>query len=659
MSEWIWKFGDFEKYHNMLVHSRRNNYGFPEPPVWKIFRPEAVVRFRKWIVTDGGKIHIEATGEFSTELIDDRINYCCTKLWGEKDPVLPAGQYYLIIRVMAYDTFPAVKVDGVVSTDESWEADDLTSHWDPVGTSPVINHTENRPECFPFVYTEVQPVSKKTKKLTDGTEGILLDYGKEIFAEVSLDGLPDKKVSVFYGESEEEALDAEWCYTRFRDIPSHGCLKYPPYAFRYLFVSYSEANIIVRTEMLKVENKAEFCCNDRIINQIWDVAAYTFHLNAREIILDGIKRDRWGWAADAYQSFFVNRYLFMDSDLERRTLIALGGGCPVTGYINTIMDYSYFWLISIWDYYVTYGDRKFIEQIYPQAKAHMDFCNKRRSEDGLIRGRKNDWVFIDWAEMDKDGALLGEQVLLSKALEAFGNMSDLLGYDSSSYLLDARTLRKKITDLYFDREQGAFIDCIDSGRRNVTRQNNLLAYLFLDLSDEIKNSIYENVILNSEIAPITTPYFKFYENQVICKHGDMVRFERGMREYYGKMLDLGATTLYEQFNPEEEGTEHFAMYGRPFEKSLCHAWSCSPIYLLDAYYMGVRNTGIAYSTFDVRPVLGKLCEFEGSIPLPKGSVRVKMNEKQVSVLTDAEGGTLVIKNERIPLIPGIEMNISY
>ena len=47
MAQWIWRFGEFETYHNSVVHSRRQAYGYHEPPVWKIYRPEPVVEFRK------------------------------------------------------------------------------------------------------------------------------------------------------------------------------------------------------------------------------------------------------------------------------------------------------------------------------------------------------------------------------------------------------------------------------------------------------------------------------------------------------------------------------------------------------------------------------------------------------------------------------------
>jgi hypothetical protein len=46
------------------------------------------------------------------------------------------------------------------------------------------------------------------------------------------------------------------------------------------------------------------------------------------------------------------------------------------------------------------------------------------------------------------------------------------------------------------------------------------------------------------------------------------------------MLDLGATTFWEGFNPAEKGEEHLVFYDRPYAKSLCHAWSSAPVFLL-------------------------------------------------------------------------------
>ena len=123
------------------------------------------------------------------------------------------------------------------------------------------------------------------------------------------------------------------------------------------------------------------------------------------------------------------------------------------------------------------------------------------------------------------------------------------------------------------------------------------------------------------------------------------------------MLSLGATTLYEQFDPTQTGAEHYAMYGHPFEKSLCHAWSCSPIYLLGRYRAGVRRTGIAYETFEVAPRRGDLHKFDCTVPLPKGEVRVQMDQDSLAVYATAPGGTLIWDGKTYPLEQGKEIRI--
>ncbi|MCM1135823.1 MAG: hypothetical protein NC400_09655 [Clostridium sp.] len=651
MSKWIWKFGEFEVYHNLLLHNRRQQYGYPEPVVWKLYAPEPVVCFRKKVTTEGGTIHIKACGDFSTTIGGDKP-WEQKKYGGQPEIFLEPGTVTISVRVACTHTFPCLYIDGAVESNESWEADDLSQNWAPVGCYDCFSDAEKTPEVFPFSYQKIDYVKKE---ILEG--GALFDFGKETFARTSFSQLEDKKVSVRFGESRQEALDPVWCVIRFEDTPTDGVLSYPPYAFRYLFVSDRQAEVTAEYEYLPLEYKGEFHCDEDIINQVWDAAAYTFHLNSREFLLDGIKRDRWVWSADAYQSLFVNRYLFFDKELEKRTLIALGGKSPFKMHINTIMDYTFFWIISLYDYYNTYGDKTFLEQIFPQLDEIMSFCLGRTDEDGFMRGKPGDWIFIDWADMDKTGALCGEQILYAKAMESYSAVCRIIGKDDRSCGEKADALRQAIFRCFYDEEKKVFIDSCESGKRNVTRHSNLLAYLFLGCSDQQKKDIYERVVLNDEIAQITTPYFKFYENQVHCMAGNEKLLEDSIRGYYGSMLATGATTLYEEYDPTKSGVEHYAMYGNPYEKSLCHAWSASPIYLLGCYRMGVRNTGRAYSTFDVRPTLGDMKSFTGKAPVPGGFVSVSMNEKEVRVLSDIPGGTLWVEGKRYPLEVGGEVGV--
>jgi alpha-L-rhamnosidase len=650
MGQWIWKFGEYEIYHNMLLHSRRQEYGYTEPAVWKVYAPEPLIMFRKTVTTEGGLFHVAACGDFSLNIENPNDFIDVTHCYGKKDIELKPGTWTITVRVQNHRTFPCLFIDGVIETDGSWEADDLTLNWAPAGCSRQFDSVRKTPEVFPFRYEEIPYV----KKETEGS-GILFDFGRETFAKTVLSGLSGSTVKVQFGESREEALDPVWSIIRFDAAPEDGTLQYPPYAFRYIYVSDPGAEIRASYEYLPLEQKGSFRCDEEIINRVWDVAAYTFHLCSREFFLDGIKRDRWVWSADAYQSLFVNHYLFFDPEIEKRTLIALGGKKPFRRHINTIVDYTFFWFISLYEYYRTYGDLQFLEQIAPQMDEVMDFCLSRTDGDGFMRGKQGEWIFIDWAPMDKTGAVCGEQILYAAALQRYADICGLLGRADDRGCRDrADALQKKIFEKFYDPEKKVFIDSFESGKRNVTRQSNILAYLFLPCTDEMKKDIYEKVVLNDAVTQITTPYFKFYENQVHCKAGDAKMLEESMRKYYGSMLATGATTLYEEYDPAMKGAEHYAMYGHPYQKSLCHAWSASPIYLFGAFRMGVQNTGIAYSTFDVRPLLGDMKSFEGTVPVPGGVVRVSVNGQEIRVKSDIPGGTLYIGSEARLLQAGEE-----
>ena len=652
LSQWIWRFGEFEIYHSLMLHNRRQQYGYPEPVVWKMYAPEPVVQFRKTVTTKGGMIRIRACGNFSVTVVrtGDKGSFGSVKKYGGSSVIeLEPGAVEITIRTANTESFPCIYVEGAVESDETWMADDMSQDWSAVGTNAMFTDAGKTPEIFPFSYEKIYYQQREVLE-----DGVLFDFGRETFAAAEFFGLKDKAVRVQWGESREEALDREWSVIRFDRQPVDGRLSFEPYAFRYIFVSDKNAEAQAEYEYLPLAYRGSFHCSDEVLNRVWDTAAYTFHLNCREFFLDGIKRDRWVWAADAYQCLFVNRYLFWDQDLERRTLTALGGKDPFKVHINNIMDYSFFWIISLYEYYCTYGDRKFMEQIRPQMEHVMAFCRSRTDRDGFMRGRPGDWIFIDWAPMDKTGAVCAEQILYAKAMECFGKILQVLDGEDREYLKLAKEVRDAVFAHFYDQQKGVFTDSYESGENRVTRQTNILAYLFLPCTEEQKRDIYTHVILNEKVPQITTPYFKFYENQVHCMEGNTGILEQSIRTYYGSMLETGATTLYEEYDPNMRGTEHYAMYGNPYEKSLCHAWSTSPVYLLGNYRLGVQNTGIAYDTFAVRPDLGGLASFSGTVPVGKGYVSVSMDSGEVRVTSTVPGGILQVFGREISLEPGKE-----
>lgn len=255
MSQWIWKFGEFENYHSLLLHSSRQNYGYIEPVVWKQYPCEPVVVFKKEVTTAGGEIPqfppveiLSVTVDYIWE--DSWESHPC---WGQKVITLKAGHAVITVRVSNLQTFPCLYVEGAVETDGTWICDDLTSHWEAVGTNEFFCEPNRSPEVFPFARERLDYIHKEP---VNG--GVLFDFGKETYAAVALSGLTQPEVTVCYGESREEALDPVWSVIHFTGTPVDGRFAYRSSAFRYIWVSDPGAALEAEYEYLPLAAGGSF-----------------------------------------------------------------------------------------------------------------------------------------------------------------------------------------------------------------------------------------------------------------------------------------------------------------------------------------------------------------------------------------------------------------
>lgn len=650
-AKWIWYPGDFEIYHNIQVHSRRDREGYIIPSGWDTAAPYPMVDFSKTFT---------APEDFTIRIVTRAAG--CGRIDGvhfgvNQEVHISAGEHELHVLLVSNEKFPSCYINSTyLVTDESWNVTHGTAQVQKVGCNPVYPHEEDDPAIFPFCYQRVDPV-----KVEEVNGGMLFDFGKELFGPVSLSDMdPKQSMTINYGESREEALDFKEITIR-ETIFGKRDYKLVPRGFRYLFLTAPipvEAKVWADYEYLPLTDIGAFSCEDPLVARIYEVCAYTFHINSREFYLDGVKHDRWVWSGDAYQSYKINRYLYFDKDITRRTILALLGKPPYESHINTINDYTMYLLISIAEYYEDYGDLELIEFIFPRAKELFRFLTGRLDQDGLVCQREGDWIFIDWSEMDKDGPLCAEQILLWQTYISMGKLASLLGESDQHYQDAAEQLRKTILERFWDEEQQAFIDTFSSGKRNVTRHANIFAILYDFVDAKTQTILLNSVLENDGITQISTPYFKFYELEAFCKLGKVDVMQEKLKTYWGEMLKLGATTIWERFDPSETGIEHYGMYGEKYGCSLCHAWGSGPIYLLGRYCLGVYPTDTAYHTFTVEPNLGSYHQMQGTVPLSGGKVAVAWEGDMVTVLADREGGTLKLNGKEYPIPVNEKLTVS-
>ncbi|MBC7947401.1 MAG: alpha-rhamnosidase [Chitinophagaceae bacterium] len=669
---WIWYPGDFEISLANKVQNRRTERGTFFPVFWKMDNHYVLIDFHKvFDVPHKENVDIYVEGEYNVKLDGKPFEGSPRRI------SVPAGRHKINIKVFNQANVPAIYVRGkAIVSDSSWLVTFEDKEWiDETGKTSDISATKWLKAGFWNFNSHLQLPSQFTLptrrqaavSTVRGNRSMLVDFGKETLGFIRLHGLKGKgKLSVYYGESKEEALSPEHCEALDRVEVGNPARKDQTMklskAFRFVNVEYDGSISLDSVSMLyeyaDVRQRGSFSCNDAGINRIYDVAKYTFELNTREFFIDGIKRDRWVWSGDAYQSYLMNYYLYFDKETVTRTMYALRGKDPVTGHINTIMDYTFYWFLGIYDYYLYTGDKNYILQNYDRMKTLMDYVVARRNKDGFMEWMPGDWIFIDWAAgLSKKGEVSFEQLLLARSLETMALCANMVNDKEglSTYSALSEDLRRKIFQVYWSDQKKALVHSRVDGRQteNVTRYANMFAIFFDYFDQQQKQTVKTSVLLNDSIQKITTPYMRFYELEALCAMGEQSYVLKEMKDYWGGMLKLGATSFWEEYNPAKKGTEHYAMYGRKFGKSLCHAWGASPLYLLGKHYLGVKPTAPGYSAYTVEPNLGGLQWMQGKVPTPGGDIELYVSQEQVKIKGSTGAGTIKMRSS----IPPVGKNV--
>lgn len=113
-----------------------------------------------------------------------------------------------------------------------------------------------------------------------------------------------------------------------------------------------------------------------------------------------------------------------------------------------------------------------------------------------------------------------------------------------------------------------------------------------------------------------------------------------LKEYYGGMLDMGATTFWEDFDicwmdnaapitePVPAGKsdihgDNGAYCYDGFRHSLCHGWASGPVPFLCEEVLGIRLLEPGCRKIGLKPQLGILRWAEGTFPTPWGVMKVR------------------------------------
>ena len=645
MSYWIWYQGDFERWHAMKQNFSRVERGLFWPAFWKSEGiRNRIALSREYVLDEETSFTVHARGSGFVLVNEEKHSFESVIKCGP-------GKVKVTVHLGRLDALPSALVEGdVISSGPGWISDDYAEKL-PAGCNKLYTDPAQDPAEWDYTETEYRPV--RIERVCGGT---LYKFETELTASLEIRA-PETRLrhmTVYCGESRAEALAGKDCYLFWEpEITGSGASAVghcPRCALRYVFIEGEPVELTAVYQYVDFPVRTAFACDDPKLNQIWNVAEHTFRLCSGIFFLDGIKRDGWIWSGDAYQSLLISRYLLVDPGVEQRTLVALRGNDPMTAHINTIVDYSLLWVLGVKEHLETFHDREFLGEIYPKVRSLIGFCMRRTDESGFLVGMERDWTFIDWADIDKDGPVGAIEMLYYAALSAAADLASMADDQEfeTLYRAEADRIRECIREHFWSQELGAFIDSFTSGRCHVSRQTNLLAIRCGIADEEQTRLVSANVLHSDKVPPISTPYFQFFALDVMGQVGEIETVLDVVRSYWGGMLDLGAVTFWEEFDPSVTGDAQYGMYGDPFGKSLCHAWAASPIYLISRYLIGLEICEDGDDRFVLTPHLELFGVLECTLPVGEnGQIVLSWDGRTLRVKALSVSGKLRVWGQEI------------
>ena len=471
--------------------------------------------------------------------------------------------------------------------------------------------------------------------------GVLVDFGRELQGGVQImvgrmkDQTPTR-LRVRFGESVSEAMSNLGGAKNatndhaVRDqavlAPWLGTLEIGNTGFRFVRLDLEDKGRSVPLVGLRavslirnLEYRGSFRCSDERLNRIWQTGAYTAHLNMQDYLWDGIKRDRLVWIGDMHPETMTILSVFGAQDIIPRSLDLVRDETPLPKWMNGISSYSMWWVLIQRQWYRYTADRAYLRQqrdyLVPLLQ-QLCKCIDAQGREKLPEGR-----FLDWpSQADKQATHAGLHALLILTLDAGTELCEVLQEpDQGRQCRDtAARLRQYVPDPGPSKQAAALMAL--AGLRDARQLN-------------------EQVLAVGGAARMST-FYGYYVLQARAQAGDIQGCLDCIRAYWGGMLDLGATTFWEDFDlawtenaaridelvPEGKKDIHgdFGNYCyKGFRHSLCHGWASGPTAWLSEHVLGIRILEPGGTKIGIEPHLGDLDWAEGTFPLRQGLVRVR------------------------------------
>ena len=482
---------------------------------------------------------------------------------------------------------------------------------------------------------------------------ILLDFGKELHGGLQIvTGMPAShrqvRVNIRFGESANEAMYGSDGFKgapndhAVRDfemtLPWLGVRETGNSGYRFVKIELLDHDVELHLKEVRavsvyrdIPYRGSFRCSDERLDSIWKTGAYTVHLCMQDFLWDGIKRDRLVWMGDMHPEVMTISHVFGYNEIVPESLDLARDITPLPGWMSGMYTYSLWWVIVQRDWYKFHGDLEYLKQQRDYLTGLLEILLKKVDDNGL---ETSGGGFLDWPSNANQPAMkAGTQALMMMTMEAGAELCGYLGED----LLEKRCIQchrrmkdaaSEVAEIYYQKAAAPG----EPGSKQGT------ALMVLAGMTDPEKACTE--VLKEDGARGFSTFYGYYMLEAMAKAGDYEGAMDIIRTFWGGMLDLGATTFWEDFNidwlkddpapidrivPEGRKDIH-GDYGaycyEGFRHSLCHGWASGPTAWLSRHVLGIEIMKPGCKEVRIRPNLGNLEWAEGSFPTPYGDIHV-------------------------------------
>lgn len=514
---------------------------------------------------------------------------------------------------------------------------------------------------------------------TGDKPGFLLDFGKELQGGLQLvTGMSGShrpiSIRIRLGESVSEAMcdiDGENGASNdhaMRDfvvqLPWLGVMEVGNSGFRFARIDLIDSDCELHIKEVRAISsfrdlpyKGYFSCNDERLNQIWQTGAYTVQLNMQDYLWDGIKRDRLVWVGDLHPEIMTISAVFGYNEVVPKSLDLIRDVTPLPQWMNGISSYSIWWLLIHRDWFYSHGSIDYLKEQQTYLTGLLRHLMTKISPDGkeLLDGNR----FLDWPSSENNAAIdAGLQSMMIMAMEAGDELCSVLGEEQLA--AECRQAAKKTKKM-----ARKVAKAIKNSDKAADDPGSKQAAALMALSGLMKPKDANKNVLSVNGAHGFSTFYGYYMLSAMAKAGNHQGALDVIRSYWGGMLDLGATSFWEDFDmkwlhnagridelPSEGKIDVHQSYGgycyKGFRHSFCHGWAAGPTPWLSEHVLGVQVLEPGCKKVSIKPHLGDLTWVEGTFPTPYGIIEIRHDKQadgSVKSIINAPKEIEIIKND--------------